>query len=115
MENKETFNEREKFSERLTLMRHEKKLTQENLAGVLGVSKATISKYEKGAASPSYKMLWKLADFFSVSVDYLIGKTNSFTGDPNENDLITELKGIFEEMNEEDKNKAIRILKLLKE
>jgi transcriptional regulator with XRE-family HTH domain len=78
----------------------------------MNVTKYTINKYENGAANPSYEMLWKLADFFNVSVDYLMGKNNSFNGDPITNREITELVKVFDSLSEEDKEKAIKMLKI---
>ncbi|KYD11409.1 hypothetical protein B4102_2137 [Heyndrickxia sporothermodurans] len=104
-------NYRELFKERLILLRTEKKLNQTELANELNVSKAIISKYEKGAASPSYEMLWKLANFFDVSVDYLIGKSNSFNGDPILNHEISEIIAIYDTLSDEEKKYAFKILK----
>ncbi|WP_079707677.1 helix-turn-helix domain-containing protein [Paraliobacillus ryukyuensis] len=104
---------RKLFSERLMLMRRQKNLTQENLANILDVSKGAISKYEKGTASPSYKILWRLADYFNVSVDYLIGKSNSFSGDRYEDAFISQLKQNFEEMKDEDKKQLLKILRII--
>lgn len=100
------------FKERLKLLRREMGFTQAELAAKLNVEKSTISKYEKGSTSPSYEMLWKLADFFHVSVDYLIGKSNSFNGDPNLDQQIGELKELFDAMSEEQKEKALKMLKI---
>lgn len=56
-------------------LRAEKNLTQKQLAILLNVSGSTISNYENGVHSPDPLMLNKLADFFGVSVDYLLGRT----------------------------------------
>lgn len=104
---------RDLFKERLTLLRKEKKLTQTELAAHMGVSKTIINKYEKGHASPSYEMLWKLSSYFDVSVDYLIGKSNSFNGDPVLNEQISEFQKIFDSMTDEQKEKAIKMLRIM--
>lgn len=104
---------RDTFKVRLTLLRKEKKCTQTELAERMGVNKATINKYEKGTASPSYEMLWKLAEFFDVSVDYLIGRNNSFNGDPELNKEITEIIRLFDSMSNEDKEKTIKMIRLM--
>ena len=46
-------------------------LTQEQLAEAMGVSVATVSKWEGGSVSPDVEMLAELADFFQTSVDVL--------------------------------------------
>jgi len=48
-------------------------LTQEQLAEAMGVSVATVSKWEGGSVSPDVEMLAELADFFQTSVDVLLG------------------------------------------
>ena len=57
-------------------LRIEKGITQEQLGQVLNVQKSAISKYELGRTQPSTDILEKLADYFEVSIDYLLGKTN---------------------------------------
>jgi repressor LexA len=64
------------FSKRLKLLRTEKGLTQKDLAKILNVRNTTISKYELKEREPDIKTLRALSDFFGVSIDYLIGKTN---------------------------------------
>ena len=55
------------------LMRSEK-LTQMQLAHALEVGQSSISDWLNSKSEPSIENLWKLADFFDVSVDYLIGR-----------------------------------------
>lgn len=50
-------------------------MTQEQLAGVLCISPAAVSKWERNLANPNIEMLWVLADFFDCSIDELIGRT----------------------------------------
>lgn len=54
-------------------LRHEKKLTQEELADFMGVTKASVSKWEKGINTPDLLLLPQLATYFDVTVDELIG------------------------------------------
>lgn len=68
-----------KFGKRLKILRESKKLNQEELASVLGVSKQTISNYENGKREANYENLEALADFFNVDMNYLLGKTNKTT------------------------------------
>lgn len=58
---------------RIKELRVAKGLTQEDLGNVLNVQKAAISKYENGRAEPSVDILRKMAAFFKVSSDYLLG------------------------------------------
>lgn len=61
------------FGERLKMLRNKKKLTQEELANKLDVTKACISCYENSTREPSINTLIKLSQIFSVSIDYLVG------------------------------------------
>ena len=65
-----------KFGELLARLRKEKGILQKEVATYLNVTVATISNYEKGVHSPDYETLVKLADFFDVSTDYLLQRTN---------------------------------------
>lgn len=64
------------FSKRLTDLRQSKGLTQNELAELVNVSRSALSLYELGKREPDYETLVRLADFFDVSVDYLLGKTD---------------------------------------
>ena len=50
--------------------------TQEDLGEILGVKKYSIYTYEKGRSEPNIDGLIALADFFDVSIDYLVGRTD---------------------------------------
>lgn len=56
-------------------MRKTKNLTQAEVAANLGISAQVFSRYERGDHEPDNKMLCKLADFFGVSVDELLGRS----------------------------------------
>ncbi|MBD5584754.1 MAG: helix-turn-helix transcriptional regulator [Clostridia bacterium] len=62
-----------KFSERLKQLRIEKKLSQKELATILEVDQRSVSNWEKAVREPDYAMLIKIADYFEVSADYLLG------------------------------------------
>lgn len=65
------------FCNRIKNLRKNKKLTQEQLAKRLWVTKSIISAYESGTKYPSLDMLIKLAQTFNVSTDYLLGVNKS--------------------------------------
>ena len=85
------------FGNRLKYLRNSKGLMQEELAEIIKTTNATISKYENGHIEPNLETLQLLADFFDVSIDYLLCKTNvrhqhdvlafSTTGDLSEEEL----------------------------
>lgn len=60
------------FGKKLKMLRKKSGLTQANLAKKLNISPSTVGMYEQGRREPDSAMLVKIADFFSVSVDYLI-------------------------------------------
>lgn len=61
------------LSDNIIRLRHENKLTQEELADFMGVTKASVSKWEKGINTPDLLLLPRLAAYFDVTVDELIG------------------------------------------
>lgn len=64
------------FGELLANLRKERGVLQKEVATYLNVTVATISNYEKGVHSPDLDTLILLADFFDVSTDYLLQRTN---------------------------------------
>ncbi|MCX7714606.1 MAG: helix-turn-helix transcriptional regulator [Clostridia bacterium] len=64
----------EAFGQRLKQLRKSKKLTQQELADLLGISKVAISEYETGKVNPSPEHLIRIANIFNVSIDYFYGK-----------------------------------------
>ena len=66
----------ETMGKRIAALRKERGVKQDELASFVGVSTQAVSKWENGGA-PDIELLPKIADFFSVSVDYLFGR--SFT------------------------------------
>ena len=70
------------FGTRFKQLREKKGLTLEQVGKELGFIKQTISKYEKNESEPAYSDLVRIAKFFGVSIDYLLGKSdekNRFT------------------------------------
>ena len=68
------------LSERLKQLRNEHRLTQQNVADRLGVKLRTYQYYESGNEAshrPDLETLVVLADMYGVSVDYLIGRTDT--------------------------------------
>lgn len=67
--------------ENLIRFRHERKLTQEELAAFLGVTKAAVSKWEKGISMPDILLLPQLATYFGVTIDELMGYEAQLSGE----------------------------------
>ncbi|MEC0502150.1 helix-turn-helix transcriptional regulator [Bacillus subtilis] len=62
-----------KFNETLKKLRREKNLSQKELGNKLGLAESTIGMYEQGKRQPDYETLLKIADFFEVTLDFLLG------------------------------------------
>lgn len=88
------------FAIRLKELRAEKQISQAELAAILNISNRTISMYEQGNSEPNVETLAKIAAYFYVSTDYLIGITNSRNPDN---------RSISDELNLSDE--AVDILK----
>lgn len=65
-----------KFSQRLRQLREEKGILQKNIAEVLNITRAAITQYENDNRFPDQEMLMKIADFYDVTLDYLLGRTD---------------------------------------
>jgi len=73
------------FGETLKYLRRTKKITQNQLALHLEVSRSALSLYELGLREPDYKFLQKVSDFFGISLDSLLGKNPAMNELPNFN------------------------------
>ena len=62
--------------ERLSELRKDNGLTQRDLAEILGVSENSISLYERNINTPDDELKIKIANYFNVSLDYLLGATD---------------------------------------
>lgn len=62
------------LNNKIKRLREEQGISQQKLADVVGVSKSSISKYEKGERTPELATFEAIADYFNVDMDYLKGK-----------------------------------------
>jgi transcriptional regulator with XRE-family HTH domain len=65
-----------KHGNRIAELRESRGWTQEQLSGMIGITRAALSHYEKNRRKPDYDTLTTLADLFNVTIDYLIGRTH---------------------------------------
>ncbi|MBU3179075.1 helix-turn-helix domain-containing protein [Clostridium estertheticum] len=70
------------FNNRLRALRQDKDLTQDALAKALNIDRKTLSNYETAYRTPSIYLVVKMANYFEVSVDYLLGLTDILTPYP---------------------------------
>lgn len=87
------------LSANITRLRKEHSMTQEQLAGALGVTFASVSKWERGVATPELNLIAEMADLFEVSMDALIGY--QFRNNAKQN-VIVRLKQYFHDRSNED-------------
>ncbi len=68
------------LNERIKELREQKELSQEQLSIILGTKRATLGNWETGRAEPDTTMIQKIADYFNVSIDYLMGRSSNREG-----------------------------------
>ena len=68
------------LGQRLRALRESVKLSQNKLAGMIGVRQSSINRYENGQSVPSVQTLRWYADYFDVSMDYMFGRTDKPQG-----------------------------------
>lgn len=85
-----------KLSESIARFRHERGMTQEALAELLGVSAQTISKWEKETTCPDVSLLPVIADVFGVSIDALYGRADARRSIPVEHAVDRVIDGVRE-------------------
>ena len=61
------------FGEKIKKLRESKDITQEDLAKLLTVDRSTVGKWENDSSKPDYEKLLKIAVYFNVSTDFLLG------------------------------------------
>lgn len=108
------------FGKLLASLRAEKGICQKELAAYLNVSIGTISNYENGIHSPDLTTLCRLADYFSVSTDYLLERTKYRYSLDSLNQIVaddytaTNLINTTLELTPENRHSLIDYLELLK-
>lgn len=65
------------YGHRIAELRENKGWTQEELSAAIGISRASLSHYEKDRRKPNLETLTRLADIFHVSIDYIIGRRST--------------------------------------
>lgn len=90
-------------------MRKTKNLTQAEVAANLGISAQVFSRYERGDHEPDNKMLCKLADFFGVTVDELLGRTPQLFDDARIQK--SDEQALFDELTAEEKQMVVGYMK----
>lgn len=64
------------ITKRIRDLREDSDLTQNQIAEILHIKQNSYSQYETGSREISIKVLWKLADYYNTTIDYLVGRTD---------------------------------------
>ena len=102
---------------RLKELRIGKGLLQRDIAEVLNCSTPVYCRYEKGEREPQFDIIKKLADFYGVTVDYILGRDDPPALAEKETapaDKMAEAKQLLEGLNDEQYQAALQYLKFLK-
>ena len=81
-----------KYKNRIRDLREDRDLRQTDVSKATGIDQKTLSNYETGKTSPDSYALIRLADFFGVSIDYLVGRTEIDI--KSKDDLTSRLEGM---------------------
>ncbi|PFZ03795.1 transcriptional regulator [Bacillus pseudomycoides] len=91
-------------------LRRKKNITQEQLGNAIGVSKMAISYFEKGKKAPGRETLEKIADYFNITTDYLLGRSDDPELTEYESKVVTEegnnIIKLIETLPKEERQKA---------
>lgn len=101
------------FGEKLRVLRIEGKLTQQQMAKILETSKSNISKYEAGTIEPNFDTLRNISHYFDVSMNYLLGDTDTADDIEQEEPFYTnsrerKLIELYREYEDNDFSESIR-------
>lgn len=93
------------FAERLRKYRRERDLTQEELAQEIGISPQSVSKWERGDGYPDITLLPKIANYFGISIDFLLGNDKA----TRDEDIEHFFRLIREELPNDDMDARLRL------
>ena len=116
------------FRVRLKELREDMGISQYEFADRLGVAQSTVGGWESGKREPNFDTMQKIANFFGVTVDYLLGRTDVKTPigptlDDEANELLEELHkrpemkvlfSVSRKATREDIERAVKIIEALK-
>lgn len=98
------------FGKNLEQIRKSKRVSQTKLAGELGLTQQMISSYEKDVCSPNVEALIKIADYFNISIDCLVGRV---INSPYENNPMARFFRYFETLNQKECNACTSVIHAL--
>ena len=102
------------FKDRLKELRKNRGLTQLDFAREFKISNGAVGNWESGKRIPDSDTLSKIADFFGVSVDYLLGRSNETSIDEQLSGVEFALYGEEKDLTEKEKEKILEFAKFVK-
>lgn len=101
--------------DRLKLLRSQKGVNQDVVAESCNMSRIALARYETGARIPRSENAARLADYYGVTVDYILGREEAppTTQEKAPADMRAEAKMLLESMTDEEYERALAMLKLL--
>lgn len=104
------------FGDIIKKLRKEQNLTQVDFAAIFKISNGTIAMWETNKRQPDYDMLTRLADYFNVSVDYLLGREekSTYTVPENLQGVPVAFSGGLEDLTQEDLDEVSKFVEFLK-
>lgn len=103
------------FGDRIKKLRDEKNISQFELSEFLGISQQALSKWENEKTEPDNDSLVKLANYFNVSTDYLLGNSETRQVDkPYDDELEKVLFSKAKDLTEDEKKTIINVINAIK-
>ena len=97
----------------LTLLRKSKHITQQQLADTLGIARTTLSHFENGSREMNYDLLIRTADFFDVSIDYLLGRESNFALFDDARVQIPQIYEVYKRLPQEEQSKLLAFAQIM--
>ncbi len=94
------------FAKQIRELRTNRKLKQDELAEIVDVKRSTVGKWENGNNYPNVEVLNNLADYFGVTVDFLLGRDNLPASRQNAMDF--KMLEVFNQLNDIGKREALK-------
>ncbi|MBQ6727616.1 MAG: helix-turn-helix transcriptional regulator [Clostridia bacterium] len=95
---------------KLSEIRRQEGITQKQLAVALNVSSGNLCDWEKGRSEPDIERLIKLADYFDVSIDVLVGRETTAQEESLQRTLRERLLACYNKMSDDEKEKLVDFL-----
>jgi len=95
-------------------LRKEKKFSQEKISEELDISSSLVSKWENHQSTPAPEILSEIADYFEVSVDYLVGRSKYKNVEAGNNELDNVLFSKAKELTDDEKKTVLNVINAIK-